>query len=101
MYAHKNKAVYRVFLKCKHATILKHRKVHQKSPGDFLIPPMLQVSYIFLHNRQIFRFRKGKFQLKSRECINPSPCTLKDFFWELVMIIYGNLTYPENKNSSN
>ena len=30
-----------------------------------------------------------------------SSSTLKDFFWELVMIIYGNLTYPENKNSSN
>ena len=25
----------------------------------------------------------------------------EEFFWELVMIGYGNLTYPENKNSFN
>ena len=27
--------------------------------------------------------------------------SMKDFFWEIVMIIYGNLTCLENKNSTN
>ena len=27
-------------------------------------------------------------------------CVLKDYFWELVMLIYGNLTYLKNREIS-
>ena len=41
----------------------------------------------------------GGLEYNSDQGVSETP--LKDSFWELVVIIYCNLTYPEKKNSSN